>query len=65
MLARLFFVFCLLWVGVSDVSAVDRIIAVVNQDTITQSEADVYLSIISLQLSQQYKGSLRCGFPSG
>ena len=56
MLARLFFVFCLLWVGVSDVSAVDRIIAVVNQDTITQSEADVYLSIISLQLSQQYKG---------
>ena len=56
MLARLFFVFCLLWVGVSDVAAVDRIIAVVNQDTITQSEADVYLSIISLQLSQQYKG---------
>ena len=56
MSARLFFVFCLLWVGVSDVSAVDRIIAVVNQDTITQSEADVYLSIISLQLSQQYKG---------
>ena len=56
MLARLFFVFCLLWVGVSDVSAVDRIIAVVNQDTITQSEADVYLSIISLQLSRQYKG---------
>ena len=56
MLMRLFFVFCLLWAGVSDVSAVDRIIAVVNQDTITQSEADVYLSIISLQLSQQYKG---------
>ncbi|OGX60804.1 MAG: hypothetical protein A2471_01605 [Omnitrophica WOR_2 bacterium RIFOXYC2_FULL_45_15] len=56
MLARLFFVFCLLWAGVSDVAAVDRIIAVVNQDTITQSEADVYLSIISLQLSRQYKG---------
>ena len=56
MLARLFFVFCLLWAGVSDVAAVDRIIAVVNQDTITQSEADVYLSIISLQLGQQYKG---------
>ena len=56
MLARLFFVFCLLWAGFSDVAAVDRIIAVVNQDTITQSEADVYLSIISLQLSQQYKG---------
>ena len=56
MLARLFFVFCLLWAGVSDVAAVDRIIAIVNQDTITQSEADVYLSIISLQLSRQYKG---------
>src|SRR3989338_3456135 len=56
MFMRLFFVFCLLWAGVSDVSAVDRIIAVVNQDTITQSEADVYLSIISLQLGQQYKG---------
>ena len=56
MSARLFFVFCLLWAGVSDVAAVDRIIAIVNQDTITQSEADVYLSIISLQLSRQYKG---------
>ena len=56
MLMRLFFVFCLLWAGVSDVSAVDRIIAVVNQDTITPSQADVYLSIISLQLGRQYKG---------
>ena len=39
-----------------NLSAADRIIAVVNQDTITQSEADMYLSIISLQLNQQYKG---------
>lgn len=56
MLIRLFFVFYLFWALVSDVSAADRIIAVVNQDTITQSEADMYLNIISLQLSQQYKG---------
>ncbi|MDO8748174.1 MAG: peptidyl-prolyl cis-trans isomerase [Candidatus Omnitrophota bacterium] len=56
MLARLFFVFYLFLAFVSNSSAVDRIIAVVNQDTITQSEADVYLSIISLQLGQQYKG---------
>ncbi len=56
MLARLFFVFYLFLAFVSNLYAVDRIIAVVNQDTITQSEADVYLSIISLQLSQQYKG---------
>lgn len=37
-------------------SAQDRIIAIVNKDTITQSEADAYLNMIILQLSQQYQG---------
>lgn len=36
--------------------AEDKIIAVVNKDTITQSEAEVYLNIIRLQLSRQFKG---------
>lgn len=36
--------------------AADRILAVVNKDSITQSEADIYLNMIILQLSQQYKG---------
>ena len=35
----------------------DRIIAIVNKDSITQSEADAYLNIIVFQLSQQYKGN--------
>ena len=51
----IFILFCALMFN-HNLSAADRIIAVVNQDTITQSEADVYLNIISLQLSQQYKG---------
>lgn len=36
--------------------AQDKIVACVNKDTITQSEADTYLNMIILQLSQQYKG---------
>ena len=36
--------------------AADGIIAVVNKDTITRSEADAYLNVIALQLGQQYKG---------
>lgn len=56
MLMRFFIFLYFFLLSISNLYAVDRIIAVVNQDTITQSEADVYLSIISLQLSQQYKG---------
>lgn len=56
MLMRFFIFLYLFLSSITNLYAVDRIIAVVNQDTITQSEADVYLSIISLQLSQQYKG---------
>lgn len=40
----------------ASIYAEDKIIAIVNNDTITQSEADVYLNILRLQLSQQYKG---------
>jgi parvulin-like peptidyl-prolyl isomerase len=36
--------------------AADRIIAVVNKDSITQSEADAYLNVVILELSQRYKG---------
>lgn len=36
--------------------AEDKIIAIVNKDTITQSEAEVYLNIIRLQISRQFKG---------
>ncbi|HAH20335.1 MAG TPA: hypothetical protein DCL49_05460 [Candidatus Omnitrophica bacterium] len=36
--------------------AADRILAIVNKDSITQSEADIYLNMIILQLSQQYTG---------
>lgn len=36
--------------------AVDKILAQVNKDIITQSEADAYLNIIIMQLSQQYSG---------
>lgn len=56
MLLKVVFIFFLVFMSSLKLYDVDRIIAVVNQDTITQSEADVYLSIISLQLSQQYKG---------
>ena len=41
----------------SRLKAEDKIIAVVNKDTITQSEAEVYLNIIRLQLSRQFKGN--------
>lgn len=34
----------------------DRIIATVNKDTITQSEADAFLNVIIMQLSQRYQG---------
>ncbi len=34
----------------------DRIIATVNKDTITQSEADAFLNLIIMQLSQRYQG---------
>ena len=40
----------------SSVYAEDKIIAIVNKDTITQSEAEVYLNIIRLQISRQFKG---------
>ena len=56
MTVKIIFILCFVFMSGLDSYAVDRIIAVVNQDTITQSEADVYLSIISLQLSRQYKG---------
>lgn len=36
--------------------AEDGIVAIVNKDVITQSEADAYLNVISFQLSQEYKG---------
>lgn len=51
----IFILFCALMFN-HNLSAADRIIAIVNQDTITQSEADVYFNIVLLQLSQQYKG---------
>lgn len=41
---------------VNPLYAADRILAVVNKDTITQSEADIYLNMVILQLSQQYTG---------
>lgn len=56
MLLKAVFIFFLVFMPSLGLYAADSIIAVVNQDTITQSEADVYLNIISLQLSQQYKG---------
>lgn len=34
----------------------DRIVAIVNKDTITQSEADAFLNLIIMQLSQRYQG---------
>lgn len=34
----------------------DRIVAIVNKDTITQSEADAFLNLIVMQLSQRYQG---------
>ena len=40
----------------SHLKAEDKIIAVVNKDTITQSEAEVYLNILRLQISRQFKG---------
>ncbi len=40
----------------TSLQATDRILAIVNKDTITQSEADIYLNMVILQLSQQYKG---------
>lgn len=36
-------------------TAQDRIVAIVNKDVITQSEAEAYLNVIIFQLSQQYK----------
>lgn len=37
-------------------AASDKIIAVVNNDIVTQSEADASLNFTALQISQQYKG---------
>ena len=37
-------------------SVSDKIIAIVNKDVITQSEADANLKVLILQFSQQYKG---------
>lgn len=34
----------------------DRIVAIVNKDSITQSEADAFLNLIIMQLSQRYQG---------
>ena len=45
-----------LYMAQASLEAADRILAVVNKDTITQSEADVYLNMIVLELSQHYKG---------
>lgn len=41
--------------GETDTPA-DRIVAIVNKDTITQSEADAFLNLIVMQLSQRYQG---------
>lgn len=38
------------------VAPADRIVAIVNKDTITQSEADAFLNLIIMQLSQRYQG---------
>lgn len=51
-----FLVLFILLSGNASVPAADRIIAIVNKDSITQSEADAYLSVITFQLSQQYQG---------
>lgn len=37
-------------------AAQDKIVAIVNKDTITQSDADAHLKVIVLQLSQRYTG---------
>src|SRR3989338_10794639 len=34
----------------------DRIVAIVNKESITQSEADAFLNLIIMQLSQRYQG---------
>ncbi|OGX43227.1 MAG: hypothetical protein A3H41_04670 [Omnitrophica WOR_2 bacterium RIFCSPLOWO2_02_FULL_45_28] len=38
------------------VAPADRIVAIVNKDTVTQSEADAFLNLIIMQLSQRYQG---------
>lgn len=38
------------------VAPADRIVAIVNKDSITQSEADAFLNLIIMQLSQRYQG---------
>lgn len=56
---RIIFILLISYVLVNTVSqAADRILAVVNKDTITQSEADAYLNMIVLELSQRYKGKV-------
>lgn len=45
------------FLGASAHAAQDKIVAIVNKDTITQSDADAYLKVVILQLSQQYAGN--------
>lgn len=43
--------------GANVYAAQDKIVAIVNKDTITQSDADAYLKVVILQLSQHYTGN--------
>lgn len=54
---KVFYVFIGLLIVNFPLYADDRIIAIVNKDSITRSEADMYLNVIAVQLSQQFKGS--------
>ena len=52
----LFALFLVCSVFLSTAYAQDKIIAIVNQDVITQKDYNDFLSFLRLQLSQQYKG---------
>lgn len=45
------------FLGANAYAAQDKIVVVVNKDTITQSDADAYLKVVILQLSQHYTGN--------
>lgn len=52
------FMACIIFfLGANAFAAQDKIVAVVNKDTITQSDADAYLKVVVLQLSQRYAGN--------
>jgi|SRR3989338_7144302 len=55
LLISMFFLPCPYGSG-ETVAPADRIVAIVNKDTVTQSEADAFLNLIIMQLSQRYQG---------